>query len=103
MSAQAGDVVAVAVMLAFVCERLTEILVGQLLDQTTGLERYKPLTIYFTTVLGVVLASLLRVDILSPWGVTWVYPQAAYVVSGVLIGGGSNLIHDLFGMIPGRT
>jgi len=50
-------------------------------------------------VFGILLAFLAQADILDAVGVASLNPTIDYILTGILISGGSSLIHDLFNSI----
>jgi hypothetical protein len=59
----------------------------------------KPWLKYVALVFGVVLAVLYKVDIPAMVGLMSPVAYVGYVVSGVIIGRGSNVVNDTFGAI----
>jgi hypothetical protein len=94
-----GSIVAFASILTLLNERLNELLVLPLMERF-GLKDYNA---YAAVIVGVILGVVFGVDFLTPlaalFGVTLNAPVAGLVVSGVIIGGGSNLLHDVVGGI----
>lgn len=80
--------IGVFLMWATICERLTEYLFG---DH----DRLRPYMHYLAAGVGVIVAVLFRLDLVqSVFGATSPLPYAASIVTGLLIGGGSNWLHD---------
>jgi hypothetical protein len=87
--------VGAGIFLAIVLERLVELLVKPPLP-----ESLRPAVPYVSAGLGLLIAFGFNIDLVSPTlaqfdvkpAVSW----AGRVVTGLLIGGGSNLIHDLW-------
>ena len=78
-------------LLATLVEGFTEYVFSDAADHVgfgIGL-KYAPLA------LGVIVAVLYQVDILASLGVTSSVPYAGYVVSGLIIGRGSNYVNDI--------
>ena len=87
------DALEVGLFLALVNERLVEYLISPLFDRYWEDGRW--LLMYVALITGGVLSFLAGVDLLAAAGVTLAYP-VNLIVSAVLVGGGANLIHDLF-------
>lgn len=83
----------IALFLALVNERVVEYVVAPLFDRYWEEGRW--LLMYVALVTGGLLSFLAGVDLLAVAGVTLAYP-ANLIVSAVLVGGGANLIHELF-------
>lgn len=54
---------------------------------------------YLTLVLGVAAAVAYKLDVLALVGLPAVYPAVGWVVSGIIIGRGSNYVNDILGSI----
>lgn len=54
---------------------------------------------YVGLVVGVVVAIAYKVDIPTMVGLTTAWPIVNYIVSGIIIGRGSNYVHDVLGSI----
>lgn len=84
-----------AAFLALVLERLIEYLVAPVLPTD-----WHDLIPYVSAALGVAGAFAFQVDVISPtmeaFGADPLTAWAGYLTTGLLIGGGSNLIHDLW-------
>lgn len=63
----------------------------------------QPVLKYIALGLGVVLAIAYQVDVLAFVGMTSVVPFVGYVVSGIMIGRGSNYVNDIVGMLRNRA
>jgi len=94
-----GQIVLFAGFLALALERLTELLIVPFLKRV-GQEWLTP---YLAAVVGVAAALSFGIDLFSPiaqsLGLEVAYPVAGGVCSVLVMGGGSNLLHDLW---PGR-
>lgn len=77
-------------------ERITEIVLGQLFDQIEKLQPYKWTLMYAAMVLGIVAAFTFDLDVLTLLGND--VSVLGQVLTGLIIGGGSNFLHDL---LPG--
>lgn len=93
-SEQIGLIAGVVVQLtmaAVIVERVVEFFVKPRLP-----EKYKGLTVYVAIVLGLLLALNYGLDAMVPLGfsasVTWL----GKLLTGVIIGGGTTFVHDLF-------
>ena len=97
----AGAVIA-AGFLGFALERIMEVFVTPVVP-----EQYQKYTIYGTLALGILGAVAFGLDAVTPtlesmgWDPTGAMTDwAGTLLTGVIIGGGSNLIHDLW---PGSS
>lgn len=85
--------------LALLVERLVELLIKPVMP-IAG-QKYIPHTAVIT---GALIALAFGVDLITPLagglGLAVPYPVAGAALTGVVIGGGSNLLHDLW---PGST
>ncbi len=54
-------------------------------------------------VVGIVIALLFRADIFILLGVQTVSPVAAYVITGILISRGSNVLNNLITVVQSRS
>ena len=97
-----GQVVLFAGFLSLVLERLTELLIKPALTRLMD-GRWVWLTPYLAGLLGVLTAVALGLDLLEPiarsLGLVVVWPLFGEILTGLVIGGGSNLLHDIW---PGR-
>ena len=97
-----GQVVLFASFLALVTERVTELFVVPALERIGA--GYAWLAAYMTAVLGIIVALSFGIDLMSPiaeaLGLAVAFPIAGQVFTGLVIGGGSNLLHDIW---PGRV
>lgn len=89
-------------VLSFLAESLTEYFARPILSpgtQPEGEPEPRPLSPlwlrYVAALVGVGLALLYRVDLLALFGLEAFHPIAGWVVTGILIGRGSNYLHDL--------
>ena len=87
--------VGAALFLAVVIERVTEAFVAPFVP-----ERYSAYIPFGTLGLGLLGAFAFGVDVVTPTfealGASPPYAVAGQVLTGILAGGGSNLIHDLW-------
>lgn len=79
-------------LLAFFVEGLIEYLFGK--DNET-----QPILKYVALLIGVLLAVAYNVDILAMVGLHSIVPLIGNVVSGVIIGRGSNYVNDFVGKL----
>lgn len=90
-----ASTIATALFLALVLEKLIEMLVKPALP-----EQYSAYTIYVSAVLGVLFAYGLNVDLVTPTleqaGITPALDWVGKLITGLVLAGGSNLIHDLW-------
>ncbi len=97
----AAQSVLIVSFFAFLAERLTERLIKPWVP-----EAYRePVAIFATLVMGVAAAVAFRLDIINSLLVAGgigdpLSPWVSIVVTGLIIGGGSQLVHDLW---PGST
>ena len=93
-AATIAGVFAFATLLAFILERLVEKFVKPPLARTGWDEA----AAYAALALGVVFSWSFGVDLLTPLatavGLSPFVPWAGYLLTGLLVGGGGNLIHD---------
>lgn len=86
--------VAFASTLALVVERLVELLLKP------ATQAWPWLSPYVALIMGLAAAAVFQVDLFSPvalaLGLTPLTPWGGILLTGALIGGGSNLIHDLW-------
>lgn len=85
------DAVKAASGLAVVNERIVEYVFAPLFEQ---FEVEKKWLLYVSLGTGLALTLVARVDVMAAFGVTLAYP-VNLVVSGILVGGGSNLLHEI--------
>ena len=62
----------------------------------------QPVLKYAALLIGVILAIAYKVDILAMIGLVTTVPFIGYVISGIIIGRGSNYVNDVFTMIRGK-
>jgi hypothetical protein len=77
-------------------------LVEGLVEYVLGGEGTKPYRKYAALVLGVVLAIAYDVDIPTMAGLTTTLPFIGNVVSGIIIGRGSNYANDIISAFRGK-
>jgi len=87
--------VGAALFLAVVIERVTEAFVAPFVP-----ERYSAYIPFGTLCFGWLGALAFGIDVVTPTfealGASTPYPVAGQVLTGILAGGGSNLVHDLW-------
>lgn len=83
------------IALALIIERFTEWVVGTPFNKIPKLTPYKWTLMYVAGALGLVAALTFHIDLLTTIGL----PSSLYgeILTGIALGGGSNLIHKLFG------
>lgn len=95
-------VFSLAVFLALVNERLIEYFVAPLFDKY-GYADYLP---YASLITGGLISLGFGPDLFGPlvqeWGFPLSIPWSGYVLTAFVVGGGSNLLHDLWGLIEAR-
>lgn len=88
-------VLGAGIFIALVIERLVELLVKPALP-----EQAQPAVPYVAAGLGLLAAFGFSIDLITPtlaqFGITPSVSWAGKVVTGLLVGGGSNLLHDLW-------
>lgn len=57
---------------------------------------------YVSALLGIAVAFAYELDIFALLGVTAVFPYIGYVISGIIIGRGSNYLNQFLGKVGGR-
>lgn len=85
------------VLLATMVEGLITYLFGESPEGTT-----RPYLRYVSLALGVVAAVAYQVDIPAMVGLVSPLPFVSYVVSGLVIGRGSNYLNDILGLLRGK-
>lgn len=88
-------ILSAALFMALVLERLVELLVKPLIPDNLA-----QVTPYLTGGLGVLAAFAFSIDLITPtleaFDVTPAVSWAGTLLTGLVLGGGSNLIHDLW-------
>ena len=85
-------------VLAFLVESLVEYFLAKLFEKY-GLSDYLK---YAAALVGIGLCFAYRIDILLQLvGMTPVHPIVGYVISGIIIGRGSNFLNDLIDLVRG--
>jgi len=85
------EVISAVVFLSLVVERLIEVFVVK--------DKAKPFRPLFAAVLGVALAVQFNTDLFFALGLYPVFPIISVMLTGVVIGGGSHLVHDLLSYV----
>jgi len=85
------DALKAASALALVNERVIEYIFAPLFEH---FELDKKWLLYASLATGLALTFVAGVDIMAAFGVTLAYP-VNIIVSGILVGGGSNLLHEV--------
>jgi ABC-type thiamin/hydroxymethylpyrimidine transport system permease subunit len=96
--------IAVAFALAFLVESLVEYLIGTPMEHVAVLKPWKWSLMYIAAVVGVALALYWKIDLiaiiangvaqLSGVEFTWQVSRVGQILSGLIIGRGSNFLHD---------
>lgn len=96
---------AALLFLASLTEAITERLFGPLVE-------LQPYLAWIATAVGVVVALVFNVDLFALVGIHAVIPYGGVILTGILIGRGSNYVNDLvstlklgtpvIGVIPGK-
>lgn len=94
-------------VLAFLAETLTEYFLRPwirperpeseaMADEDLGAPKVLPPIAlrYAAAIVGVILAIIYRADLLSMIGLSPLYPIVGYVITGLIVGRGSNFLHD---------
>ena len=89
-------------VLSFLAESLTEYFARPILspnsqpEEDAGPRPLSPLWLrYIAALVGIALALLYQVDLLALFGLAAIHPIVGYIITGILIGRGSNYLHDL--------
>ena len=88
-----------ALLLAFLVENLVEYLVGPLLDWIGSKTGFRLGKRYVAAAVGVALCIAYGLDILGGFGFQSGSPLIGLVISGLVIGRGSNSMHDLISFV----
>lgn len=86
------------VVLATFIEGLITYVFGESSESST-----RPWVRYVALVVGIAAAIAYKIDILAMAGLTAAYPYVGYVVSGLVIGRGSNYVNDFVSLIRGSA
>lgn len=70
-------------------------LITYLFGKQEGLEPSRPWIKYVALTFGVLLAIAYQVDLLAMAGLTAAVPYVGFIVSGLIIGRGSNYLNDV--------
>lgn len=84
--------------LAMFCEGMVEYFVGTLFDKVEALKAYRWTIIYIAAVFGALLAVLFKIDIFAVL-LGGTPAIGGMILTGLILGRGSNYIHDLFSLI----
>ena len=94
MSSQT-TIMAGILILATLAESLVEYLIAPAADNVLGDKAWRELFMrYVAALVGVALATTYRTDLLSMLGLTTPWPWVGWVITGILLGRGSNFVHD---------
>ena len=92
-----APMIAFAGFVSLVIERTLNLILRPLLAAIPALDPYKD---YISIVFGVAIGFLFGIDLLSPlaemMGFSVAVSWGGVVLTGILMGGGSNLIHDIW-------
>lgn len=89
-------------LLAVFTEATVEYFVAALFDKAGATAPYRRYIPYVAAALGIALCVAYQVDILAMVvGLTPVHPAVGWVVSGLIVGRGSNFLNDLVGLVRG--
>jgi len=91
----AGEVLVALVVFAFITEVVTDIIKAAI----PSLKKYSRL---IAMLVGILLCVTTDMGIISGFGIKINYPLIDYVISGITISRGSNVIHDLLSKINGN-
>lgn len=81
--------------LVTVVNRLVEGLIKPIYDRA-GWDKFS--LMYVSWLLGGTLVALSGIDLFS--FVDWMYPVVGYILTGLVAGGGANLLNDIYNLIP---
>ena len=90
-----GELFANAAFLVVVVNRLVDGLAEPLYKKLSW-DKFS--LMYVSWGLGALVVALARVNLF--YFVDWVHPAIGYVFSAIVAGGGANLLHDIFDIIP---
>jgi len=101
--------IAVAFALAFLTESLVEYLMGTPMEHVAVLKPWKWSLMYIAAAVGVGLALYWKIDLiavvangvatLSKIELSWSVSPVGQILSGLIIGRGSNFLHDFLGKV----
>lgn len=95
-AATVGVAFTLAVFLALVNERLIEYFVAPIFDQR-GWSQY---ILYVSLATGALISLAFGIDLFGPMAAAldmqMIAPWAGYILTAITVGGGSNLLHDLW-------
>lgn len=86
------------VLLATLIEGLITYIFGESSESST-----RPWIRYVSLVVGIAAAVAYKIDILAMAGLTAAYPYVGFVISGLVIGRGSNYLNDIVALIRGSS
>jgi hypothetical protein len=85
-------------ILATLAESLVEYLIAPIGDELGDDSPWREMAMrYIAALVGIALATVYRTDLLAMLGLTSPWPIVGYIVTGLLIGRGSNFVHDFAG------
>jgi hypothetical protein len=94
MSSQATAIAGILI-LATLAESLVEYLIAPAADELADEKPWREIAMrYIAALVGVALSSLYQTDLLAMLGLVAPWPWVGWVVTGLLIGRGSNFVHD---------
>lgn len=98
-----GDKLLAVFLLAFVAEAMTEYLFSELLNRIEG-GQYCFVLKYIACTIGICFCVAYRVDILEMVaGLKPATPWIGWVISGTIIGRGSNFLNDVIDRVRGTA
>lgn len=83
-------------LLAMLIERFVELFIKPI-------EKIKPFVAYIAIVLGIAVSLAYGIDIPAMAGLTAGYVWVGQVISGIIIGGGSNYVNEVISFIRSLT
>ena len=89
-----SETLGLVVFLAGALERFQEYVLGRFISGKRML--------IVSAALGIALAVGLRLDGLGELGYESARPWVSYILTGLVLGGGSNLVHAVFGMAKAK-
>lgn len=80
------------IMLAIVVQYIVDIIKNIIPSSGVGSIKLPPI---YSLIVGVVMAVLFQVDLMATLGFTTSYALAGWIITGLIISGGSSAVHEL--------